>query len=43
CYGAGKSSKLAEIAVALCLTGEISILAAMSSGQFTAAHQKFGR
>ncbi|OXA97117.1 3-hydroxy-3-methylglutaryl-CoA reductase [Flavobacterium hydatis] len=43
CYGAGKSSKLAEIAVALCLTGEISILAAMGSGQFTAAHQKFGR
>jgi hydroxymethylglutaryl-CoA reductase (NADPH) len=43
CYGPGKSDKLAEIAIALCLTGEISILAAMSSGQFTAAHQKFGR
>ncbi|WP_264535002.1 hydroxymethylglutaryl-CoA reductase [Flavobacterium sp. N1736] len=43
CYGAGKSTKLAEICAALCLTGEISIIAAMSAGQFTAAHQKFGR
>ena len=43
CYGAGKSGKLAEIAIALCLTGELSIFAAMSSGQFTAAHQKLGR
>lgn len=43
CYGPGKSGKLAEIAVALCLAGEISVLAAVSSGQFTAAHQKFGR
>ncbi|KAF2342819.1 hydroxymethylglutaryl-CoA reductase [Flavobacterium tistrianum] len=43
CYGAGKSGKFAEIAIALCLTGELSILAAMSSGQFTAAHQKWGR
>jgi hydroxymethylglutaryl-CoA reductase (NADPH) len=43
CYGAGKSGKLAEISVALCLAGEISIGAAMASGQFTAAHQKFGR
>lgn len=43
CYGAGKSGKLAEIAIAVCLAGEISITAAMASGQFTAAHQKFGR
>lgn len=43
CYGPGKSTKLAEIAVAICLAGEISILSAMSAGQFTAAHQKFGR
>lgn len=43
CYGAGKSGKLAEITAALCLTGEISILSAFGSGQFTAAHQKFGR
>jgi hydroxymethylglutaryl-CoA reductase (NADPH) len=43
CNGPGKSGKLAEIAIALCLTGEISIMAAMSAGQFTAAHQKFGR
>lgn len=43
CYGPGKSTKLAEIAINVCLAGEISILAAMSCGQFTAAHQKFGR
>lgn len=43
CYGPGKSGKLAEIAIALCLTGEISIISAMSVGQFTAAHQKLGR
>jgi hydroxymethylglutaryl-CoA reductase (NADPH) len=43
CYGPGKSGKLAEIAIALCLTGEISILSAMSSGHFTSAHQRLGR
>lgn len=43
CYGMGKSGKLAEIAISLCLAGEISILAAMGSGQFTAAHQRLGR
>lgn len=43
CYGPGKSGKFAEIAIALCLTGELSILAAMSSGQFTTAHQTLGR
>jgi len=43
CSGAGKSGKLAEIAIALCLAGELSIFAAMSSGQFTAAHEKWGR
>lgn len=43
CYGAGKTRKFAEICGALVLAGEISIAAALSSGQFSAAHQKFGR
>lgn len=43
CYGAGKTRKFAEICGALVLAGEISIAAALSSGQFAAAHQKFGR
>jgi len=43
CHGPGKSGKLAEIAVAVCLAGEISILSAMSSGHFTSAHQTLGR
>lgn len=43
CYGEGKSIKFAEIAAALVLSGELSIAAALSAGQFTQAHQKFGR
>ncbi|ROI02106.1 3-hydroxy-3-methylglutaryl-CoA reductase [Chryseobacterium sp. G0240] len=43
CYGAGKATKFAEICVALCLTGEISILAALSAGQFASAHKNLGR
>jgi hydroxymethylglutaryl-CoA reductase (NADPH) len=43
CYGAGKARKFAEICGALVLAGEISIAAAISAGQFAAAHQKFGR
>jgi len=43
CYGAGKARKLAEICGALVLAGEISIAAALSAGQFTQAHRKFGR
>ncbi|PKF75474.1 3-hydroxy-3-methylglutaryl-CoA reductase [Chryseobacterium sp. PMSZPI] len=43
CYGEGKAVRFAEICVALCLAGEISILAALSAGQFANAHQKFGR
>ncbi len=43
CYGAGKAKKLAEISAALCLAGEISIIAALSAGQFAAAHEKHGR
>lgn len=43
CYGTGNSIKYAEIAAALVLSGELSIAAALSAGQFTQAHQKFGR
>jgi hydroxymethylglutaryl-CoA reductase (NADPH) len=43
CYGTGKAQKFAEICGALCLAGEISIAAAIASGQFSQAHEKFGR
>ena len=43
CYGAGNGKKFAEICAALCLSGEISIIAAMSAGHFASAHQKLGR
>lgn len=43
CYGEGKVQKFAEICGALSLAGEISIAAAIASGQFVHAHQKFGR
>lgn len=43
CYGTGKAQKFAEICGALSLAGEISIAAAIASGQFSQAHQKFGR
>ncbi|WP_270088813.1 hydroxymethylglutaryl-CoA reductase [Sphingobacterium sp. SYP-B4668] len=43
CYGAGKARKFAEICAALVLAGELSIAAALSTGQFAQAHQKFGR
>ncbi len=43
CYGTGKAKKFAEICGALCLAGEISIIAALSAGHFAAAHEKHGR
>lgn len=41
--GAGNAAALAEVAAVLCLCGEISIIAAMSSGHFTQAHEKLAR
>lgn len=41
--GPGHAAALAEIVAALCLCGEISIMAAISSGQFTSAHHKLAR
>lgn len=41
--GPGKRSALAEVAAALCLCGEISIVAAMASGHFASAHERLAR
>jgi hydroxymethylglutaryl-CoA reductase (NADPH) len=43
CEGKGTSRKYAEICGALLLAGELSIVAAMSAGHFTRAHEKLGR
>jgi len=43
CFGAGKAPKLAEIAAALVLGGELSFGAAIASGEFVAAHETYGR
>ena len=43
CYGAGKSGRLAEITAGVCLAGELSILAALTEGEFTQAHMALGR
>jgi hydroxymethylglutaryl-CoA reductase (NADPH) len=41
--GKGGALKLAEIAAATLLAGEISMAAAIASGEFTQAHDKYGR
>lgn len=41
--GAGNAKALAEVTAATCLCGEISIIAAISAGHFTNAHQKLAR
>ena len=41
--GSGNGAALAEVVAALCLCGEISIVAAMAAGHFTRAHQKLAR
>ncbi|MEP3276210.1 MAG: 3-hydroxy-3-methylglutaryl-CoA reductase [Stappiaceae bacterium] len=41
--GKGKAAALAEVTAALCLCGEISIIAAIAAGQFTRAHAKLAR
>jgi hydroxymethylglutaryl-CoA reductase (NADPH) len=41
--GAGHGHALAEIAAALCLAGEISIVGAISAGEFTRAHARLAR
>lgn len=43
CFGEGKAKKLAEIAAATAMCGEISIAAALSAGHFSDAHKTLGR
>lgn len=42
-HGTGKANAFAEVVAATCLAGELSIIAALSSGQFTRAHGKLAR
>lgn len=41
--GQGHGAALAEVAAALCLCGELSIIAAISAGHFTRAHENLAR
>jgi len=43
CEGSSKARKFAEIAAALVLAGELSIMAALAAGHFTSAHKNLGR
>ena len=43
CHGSGKAPKLAEIVAAALLGGEISMGAAIGSGEFVGAHEQYGR
>jgi hydroxymethylglutaryl-CoA reductase (NADPH) len=41
--GNGQARALAEVCAALALAGELSIIAALSAGQFAQAHEKLAR
>src|SRR5437016_5045003 len=43
CAGAGKARKFAEIVAATLLAGELSMGAAIASGEFVQAHETYGR
>jgi hydroxymethylglutaryl-CoA reductase (NADPH) len=43
CEGSGHARKFAEICAATVLAGEISIIAALSCGDFARAHSTFRR
>lgn len=43
CSGSGCAAKFAEIVAASLLAGELSIGAAIASGEFVAAHEQYGR
>jgi len=43
CWGKGKVNRLAEIIAAVALAGEISLGAAISSGDWVSSHEKLGR
>jgi hydroxymethylglutaryl-CoA reductase (NADPH) len=41
--GEGKARAFAEVCAALVLAGELSIIGALASGEFTRAHQRLAR
>jgi hydroxymethylglutaryl-CoA reductase (NADPH) len=43
CKGNGHALKFAEIVAATLLAGELSMGAAIASGEFVAAHETYGR
>jgi len=43
CYGAGKVNKFAEIVAATALAGELSLASAISSKDWVASHDQYGR
>ncbi|MBC8029056.1 MAG: hydroxymethylglutaryl-CoA reductase [Pyrinomonadaceae bacterium] len=43
CVGSGQATKFAEIIAATLLAGELSMGAALASGEFVAAHETYGR
>jgi hydroxymethylglutaryl-CoA reductase (NADPH) len=43
CCGKGKVNRLAEIVAGVCLAGEISLGAAISSSDWVSSHEKYGR
>jgi hydroxymethylglutaryl-CoA reductase (NADPH) len=43
CRGAGKANQLAEILAATVLAGDLSLMAAFTSHEFVAAHERLGR
>jgi hydroxymethylglutaryl-CoA reductase (NADPH) len=43
CSGPGSADRLAEIAAALCVCGELSIMGALCAGDFAGAHSSLGR
>lgn len=43
CYGENKAQKFAEICASTVLAGELSMIAALTHGDFSSAHEKLGR
>jgi hydroxymethylglutaryl-CoA reductase (NADPH) len=43
CFGEGGAAKLAEITAAFLLAGDLSVTAAIASGEFVQAHETYGR
>jgi hydroxymethylglutaryl-CoA reductase (NADPH) len=43
CFGGGRAGRLAEIVAGTLLAGELSMAAAIASGEFVAAHEALGR